>query len=292
MRRFALIVLVVISGSAPLVVQAARFSESADAADADGVGYYLSIDGQISRGDYKQLIAFIKKKQKFPTSVSIESPGGDVNEAMSMGRLFRKALVNVNPSGQCNSSCALIVFASAGKLYSPSERIGIHRPIYDSTYFSGLSFSDAQEKTRQIDREVRAYLKEMDVPTDIADKMMSVSSSSVIYLTMQNYHDQAGQPAAVSEWLNARCPMAPLEPGEAEDFANAMAYFDYMTLMELSKDVQGLERTLAQAREEAKLGAQLPTGYRNYLLKKFQKQYSCEKKSIDEQQRRALQTMK
>jgi len=289
MRRFALIALVVISGSAPLVVQATHFSESAD---ADGVGYYLSIEGQISRGDYKQLIAFIKKKQKFPTSVSIESPGGDVSEAMAIGRLFRKALVNVNPSGQCNSSCALIVFASAGGYYTPREKIGIHRPIYDPTYFAGLSFSDAQEKTRQLDREVRAYLKEMDVPTDLADKMMSVSSGDIVYLTMQNYQDQAGTPAAVSEWLKARCPYDPLEPGEAKDLVNAMAYFSYMNLLELSKEVQGLERTLSQAREEAKLGAQLPTGYRNYLIKKVHKQSSCEKKAIDEQQRHTLQTMK
>ena len=59
--------------------------------------YILSIDGPIVNGDYKKLLSIIKRRHALPYSVEISSPGGDVSDAMAMGRLFRKGLVGVDP---------------------------------------------------------------------------------------------------------------------------------------------------------------------------------------------------
>lgn len=307
MRQFFSVTPVVIALLMPIMAQAARFYDS----DMHGdVGYYLYIEGEIARGDYKQLTTVIKRRQAFPHGVRIGSSGGDVSEAMSIGRLFRKALVDVFPSnrskhvvfnnqksgevssdiipssGQCNSACALIVFASASYSSQDDEKVGIHRPIYDPAYFAGLSFSDAQEKTRQLDQEVRAYLKEMDVPTDIADKMMGVPSNDVVYLKIRDYRERiGGQPPAIFEWLKARCG-AP-EPQEQQDMINALSYRYYTDLTNAGATIAA-----AEYRERAQLGAQLSSGYRDFLYNKQKTLSSCREKTIKEERHHILQTMK
>ena len=307
MRRFAPVALMVIPLFAPISAQAARFYESEIAGN---IGYNLYIEGQIARGDYNQLTTIIKRRQAFPHGVRIGSSGGDVSEAMAIGRLFRKSLVDVYPSnrnahlvsernkssgtssniipsdGQCNSACALIVFASVAFGVEDDMRVGIHRPIYDPEYFAGLSFADAQEKTRQLDREVRAYLKEMDVPTDIADKMMSIPSNDVVYLKIRDYRERiGGQPSAIFEWLKARCG-AP-EPQEQQDISNTLAYRWYTDLTNAGATIAA-----AEYREGAQLGARLSSGYRDYLYNKYKALSSCREKAVEEERRRILQTMK
>lgn len=293
-RLSVLLLLVAITTSA----DGASFGEVACAVIKDGDiqfmdatdCYHLAIEGRIGKGDYKRLTAFIKQKRRFPENVTIQSPGGDVEEAMAIGRLFRKALLDVSPSGQCNSACALIVFGGAGMSLS-DERIGLHRPIYDPKYFAKLSFHEAEDKSRQLDHLVRAYLKEMDVPTAIADKMMAISSSDVFFITTKDYSDQAGSPAAVSEWLSARCRDLKIESDEARDLAKAMAYENYTFLTSFPEDTNGRADALSELREQAMLGGRLPPGYRNYLLEKHKKGLSCQKQAIEEQRRLLLQGM-
>lgn len=306
MRWPALMAFMVIIVSAPQVARAARFYESEIAGN---IGYNLYIVGQIARGDYKQLTIIVKRRQAFPYRVTIGSLGGDVDEAMSMGRLFRKALVDVFPStinvhlvfknkpggessnkipspGQCNSACALIIFASASFGSQDDDEIGIHRPFYDPAYFAGLTFSDALEKTRQLDRGVRAYLKEMDVPADIADKMMSIPSNDVVYLKIRDYRERlGGQPSEIFEWLKARCS-AP-EPQEQQDISNTLAYRWYTDLTNAGATIAA-----AEYRERAQLGAQLSSGYRDFLYNKYKALSSCREKAIEEERRHILQTMK
>lgn len=279
MWRYALIVAFAVMFQLS-ATQAADLREMERGADNR---YNVGIEGPIVRGDYAKLTAIIKRRQEFPYFVSVKSPGGDVKEAMTMGRLVRKALLVVIPSEPCNSACALIVFASMVNMDVGHDTVvGIHRPIYDPSYFAGLSFSEAHEKTRQLDREVRDYLKEMDVPTDIADQMMAVPSNEVYRLSMSAFRDHVGvNPPAVFEWLKAKCGAR--DPSETEDYRNADAYELYYVQMK-NED----ERWKAQYRDRAQLGARLSPAYRKHLRQSAEKLGACQEKAIEEERRRIL----
>lgn len=202
-----------------------------------------------------------------------------------MGRLFRRAMVIVKPGAICNSACALIVFAS--RAHFGEGQLGLHRPSYRAEYFAGLSFEEARGKTRDLAATVRSYLKEMGVPSDLVDQMMTVPSNDVFYLNMDDYRARAGAaPAAAFEWLKARC--GALSPAEMLDLVSAMAYIHYEAAMSMPDG----ERLVSEDdRKKARLGAALSSGYRNYLLKRWREVSACEEAEIRAEQRRILQSL-
>src|ERR1700693_3662975 len=50
------------------------------------------LTGTISKGDYKKVVTLLKANQPFLSTFVLNSPGGDVDEALKIGRLFRKDL--------------------------------------------------------------------------------------------------------------------------------------------------------------------------------------------------------
>lgn len=170
-----------------------------------GNRYSLVIEGRIISGDYERLAAILKRRELFPDAVFIESPGGNVGAAMAMGRVLRAGLIDIWPSPtECNSACAMIAFASMTNI--PGGRVGLHRPSYEPEEFARLSFLQARERTRELDNAVRAYLKEMNVPDDLIEKMMATPSNEIVYLNMRDYRARVGRrPPVVYEWLLARC---------------------------------------------------------------------------------------
>lgn len=113
------------------------------------IGY---IQGEIVSGDYAKFLAFYEQNHPFLEQVSLDFPGGDVGEAIKIGRLFRKYLItavspypifvdghfvsqiqmnyttgNTEPCftacrSLCASSCALIAFGAPDR----AGRIGLH----------------------------------------------------------------------------------------------------------------------------------------------------------------------
>lgn len=252
----------------------------------DGL-YLLYIKGEIVRGDYDRLQSLVQKRNAFPLNMRIASPGGDVVEAIRIGRLARKALLDVYPEIQrCNSACALIVFASA---VNPDDDfgIGLHRPYYEKNYFAGLSFDQAQVKHKALDQSVRDYLKEMDVPTAIIDKMMAVSSDEVFYLNRRRYREEQGvRPPAVDEWLKARCGSIPANELEDQKDLGHLSWLDNFYKPNIDREY--LEQLEKEHGEGARRAKKLSPGYRDYLMQKDMKRYDCERASIEGEQRRIL----
>ena len=105
---------------APLSAQAANvFCQNNNCA---GV---IEIKGEISRGDYDKLSVALEGVD--PVFISIDSPGGSIDEAMKIGQLLRnrELAVEVADSGECVSACVLILAGAVHRL--PNDRVGIHR---------------------------------------------------------------------------------------------------------------------------------------------------------------------
>jgi hypothetical protein len=175
-------------------------------------GGFLS--GQISKGDYEKVAAFLKAHYPFMDTFRLNSPGGDVDEAIKIGRLFRKYLISTIapiklddiaslkagfgvdnwgniPSLQsslpgarvlcrgqdctCASACALIWFGGVDR----TGMVGLHRPRIDGPEFKGLPPADASTAYRRVLDRISAYLDEMEVPKPIIESMVATSSGDI-----------------------------------------------------------------------------------------------------------------
>lgn len=195
------------------------------------------LEGPIVPGDYEKVRNFMRTHHKTLGSFSLNSPGGNVLEALKIGRLFRRYLISAtapfytalgnlsfttfrHPNGNdflcgsdggnlddctCASACALI-WLGAVKRYGSA---GFHRPRIVDPQFVNMSPSDASAVYRDILRMVEVYMEEMEAPRALTDLMISTSSADLKWVS----GDDEGfrKPPSISEWLDAGCGAASQE---------------------------------------------------------------------------------
>ncbi len=126
--------------TAALSAQAAEITAHRYQADyEDGPGAYIFITGETERGDYQRFLNAMPEaialhgSRQFPIDVWLEGPGGDLDEALRLGRLIYDlgffTLVDANE--ECASACALIWLGGARLFMKSEARVGFHQ-AYDS----------------------------------------------------------------------------------------------------------------------------------------------------------------
>lgn len=175
---------------------------------------------KIAKGDYEKVESLISSST---STFYLVSPGGDVDEALKIGRLFRKHLISTDapwrlPDGStrpgaclhagkeyygqnctCASACALIWFGGVVR----SGTVGLHRPYINDPRFSGLPPADASREYRRMLDSVTVYLKEMEVPTSIIESMVNTSSGDIRWV--DSVYDGLERPPSIAEWVDASC---------------------------------------------------------------------------------------
>lgn len=154
----------------------------------------LTIDGVIDHGDYEKIIQIAKYFDEPFLSVTLNSPGGNVLEAIKIGRLLNKTLtpVSIYPKSICASSCFLILVGSPSRTLI-NESIGIHRPYFEPSYFASLSASAARKHYDELQRDVTQYLLDMGVPRNFIDMMYTISSKEVKWITTSDFENIIGE---------------------------------------------------------------------------------------------------
>jgi hypothetical protein len=157
----------------------------------------VHITGEIVEGDFSKILSLAKGAERVPAIVEIESPGGDVQEAMKIGTLARDMAWHVWAKGNCESACFFVLTGGVSRGRPSSfTGIGIHRPYYDSEAFSALSLDEASEVYRALEAASLEYLRAMGVPTSLVEKMFTVPSSEVYYLSEPEWSQLAAPAAA------------------------------------------------------------------------------------------------
>jgi len=232
--------------------------------------YYLILKGDIQTGDYEKLVNAIRVEKLFPSDMFITSHGGEVIEAIKIGRFIRKASLQVSAQQFCDSACVFIL--AAGIERDVNAMIGLHRPAYGKKYFSGLSAPDAEKKYRELDVFVRTYLIDMNVPTNLIDRMMSTKSSDVDRVAPNIFEAMIGKHApAYQEWVIAKC--GELSKSEERDFHAAIS-------LEMSKSEVMKNRVSEDTLSKARYARTLSPGYRDYLMKKVGNIGQCTRNSL------------
>lgn len=179
-------------------------SSSAVALEFHRVGGTFSMHGEVRQGDFVNFMVHFASWEKPPTIFHIDSPGGDLEEAMKIGRIIRESYIPIWTGEECSSACVFIFVAGVERV--ARGRLGLHRPYYDQKYFAQLNPLDAKLKYDELKKESVDYLKEMDVPQDMIERIFKTNSSDIDYL------DEAQTKAIFGyrlpfydEWLASKC---------------------------------------------------------------------------------------
>jgi hypothetical protein len=190
----------------------------------------LYLARQIVLGDYDRFVDAIRRHGGEYFSLNLRSGGGNVPEAMRIGRLARELLVSTyapappnlqrimpEATGKCTydsrivgktvpctcvSACTLIflsgVFRVGWELY-------VHSVAYDPQYFASLPPGEAARKYQDAMSEVRSYLSEMGVDSKWFDRMLRTSSGQIDKVSLAQAPELFGWEPGTREWALAKC---------------------------------------------------------------------------------------
>jgi hypothetical protein len=171
------------------------------------------IRGKIEKGNLKKVREF-SYIQFYPKRFYLDSPGGDVDEALEIGRFFKQFLTTTiapspNPAtgnyelmgrrAVCLSACAFAWFGGIQRMGD----VGLHRPYFTDEEYKRMPPDQASVVYNAMLDRVKAYMNEMEVPRSITEKMLSTSSGNVFMVSW--LRDSLYTPPSVSEWIGANC---------------------------------------------------------------------------------------
>jgi hypothetical protein len=196
--------------------------------------------GSITAGDYDRFITAIKQWGPYPFSLTLRSQGGNVLEAIKIGRLARQLSLTVfapnytvyRPTSAdctydneerdfgrkipciCASACTLVFLGGVNRM---GAEIYVHSIAYDKGMFGSLTPQQADAMYKRAMTDVREYLQQMDVEDSFISMMTGTSSSNLRKVTAPL--GWQFQVPSFREWLSAKCGHPPTSSPAIEAWA-------------------------------------------------------------------------
>ncbi len=159
---------------------------------ADGTSAKIRIQSAIKRGDlaaFEAAVDLVSQTAKTRINdvpfitVELDSPGGDVVEAVGIGRVIYRhsAMTLVRPGQECVSACVFILIAGAVRTPTDSASIGLHRPLLVS--WRNMDYAEARAKYDGLMRYLHDYFLELGVSEAAYDTMMRTDSFGMRYFS-------------------------------------------------------------------------------------------------------------
>jgi hypothetical protein len=165
----------------------------------NGQSALIRIQSAITKGDLQKFEAALDAVERSAktrindtpfVTVELNSPGGDVVEAIGIGRAIyqHSAMTLVRPAQECVSACVFILMA--GAVHTPTGAlIGVHRPLLVS--WRNMSYREARAKYDGLMRYLHDYFLELGVSEAAYDIMMRTDSGDMRYFDWSEL-DQLG----------------------------------------------------------------------------------------------------
>jgi hypothetical protein len=157
---------------------------------------WLVASGEIRSGDAKRLRQFlVNNYTKWAlggpnggkAALLLNSPGGDVEEAIQLAQVLREAFVTaaVMPPVVCASACFFLYVGAAKRLAAsrPGGGLAIHRPYFPAEVARQMSAKRAQVANSAAYAKAKRWLQDQLVPQVLIDRMFSLSSTQAYWLT-------------------------------------------------------------------------------------------------------------
>lgn len=209
----------------------ATFTSTCPKANGVNQGCEIYLHGQIIEGDVGRLTNVIKMPPTDGTVyrlLILDSPGGDVNEALLLTNVVRDALLQTAnystsdmylksaerfPTYICASSCVLVLMSGVERNFSNIHGggLGLHRPYFSAkTYSENTHPSVIAERQHHAMQNAREYLVSEGFPDRLIEIMMNRSSKEIYWLTLQDWAGVRTNAAWFEEMKISRCGFDPL----------------------------------------------------------------------------------
>ena len=226
-------------------LMAADFSVLCNLDLEKNAGCTIKLTGAISKGDAKKLTKVLARPVPaigIYRTLLLDSPGGDVEEALQVAELVRRALLETStfrvPLGgedetqlgfyPCASACFLVWAAGTLREHSTSAEgpvvrdgkrlrgqpagLGLHRPYFGTDDYKTSDISKLARKQQEVTALVREYLKREAIPEALIEEMMRRSSRDILWL--ENGTVRSREIPEIAPWfeelLIARCGHDPI----------------------------------------------------------------------------------
>ena len=140
------------------------------------------LNGSIADGDAVRFADWLQGEPNLPTSIALNSPGGDVDDALQIGRLIRARdlPVVIAPGAVCFSACPYILAGGRERQVSREGFVGVHQHYFgENTYLPAfLLVSDIEAGQG----EVMAYLGEMGIDPLVMAKALITPPDDIYIL--------------------------------------------------------------------------------------------------------------
>jgi hypothetical protein len=173
------------------------------------------IHRSILKGDYEKVRSLYRDNHPLLNVFYLVSSGGSIEEAIKIGKLFRRYLITawapVRVGGEfllagaffrslcqgsecvCASACALIWFGAVSRV----GVVGLHRPRIADPPFKEQPPAEAAEMYQSVLDEIARYMGEMEVPRPMIDGMVATASSEIRWVDYD--HDGLSRPPSFVE---------------------------------------------------------------------------------------------
>jgi hypothetical protein len=159
---------------------------------AGGAPATIRLRGPITRGDDAALEAALRLVRQADANtingvpfitVELDSPGGDVVEALDVGRtIYQNFLMTlVRPGHECVSACVFVLMAGAVHTPADGSNIGLHRPLLVS--WSHISAREAHARYDGLMEYLHQYFQQLGVSDAAYAMMMSTDSYGMRYFS-------------------------------------------------------------------------------------------------------------
>lgn len=178
---------------------------------------YLLFSGEIQKGDAEKLAKVLMQARPFGTQLYLNSPGGDVEEALHIAALAKALhlMTVVTSGGTCASACFFIFLGGETHVASGTVDgrmpkriagyIGLHRPYLKSDPDKKSGSNDAITLQHDMMQKTSAYLRSEDVPQHLIDLMMSRPSNDIYWMTRDDVDQLGASSLGLEELLISRC---------------------------------------------------------------------------------------
>jgi hypothetical protein len=170
---------------------------------------HVFLKGEIQPGDFNKLVTLARRNFKtfLHATWSLDSTDGDVQEAMQIGNLIKNLGRKVEvgePGAKCASACFL-VYASAVDRIALENSLGLRKPYLAPAGFGDLSPDQTRKKSELQLTTVRDFLTENEVPTELIEKMFSLSPDQIYWLDAAEAERLGRRPHWFDQNLMAKC---------------------------------------------------------------------------------------
>lgn|GEM_PF-2609922 len=190
------------------------FSLTSRAAQIEEVDNLYVLEGLIETGDSDKLLNKIKSTKH--SGLLLNSKGGDLEEAIKIGNIVKTLGMSifVSKDGICGSACFFIYMNGLARFAAGIEFkehakspeagfIAIHRPFFK------VADTNTNSNQKLLEKKAAEYLKDLSVPTDLIEKMMSASSVDAYYLTIDDIDRLRTMPSEIEELYISKCKFNP-----------------------------------------------------------------------------------